>query len=301
MKNFLYLFFRTNKKIKLKVIGKIRNLYSHDLIPDKIFLGFLKIDYFLSKNNIKITQDSKEIYKFSEKSKYSNELFDWYVSSKIRRRCVQSFANGIQSLGERISENYGLNLINFEDNDIVIDCGANLGALWLYLNSLDIKLIYICIEPGNQEFLGLKKSIQRFYKSKIKTILVNKALSNGEGEIKFYYSPNNADSSIIKIDNYEKVEIINTTSLDKLIRDLKIDNKKIKLLKLEAEGAEPEVINGAKKTLANFNYIAADLGPERGFKEECTIKEVSNTLYQNNYKMIDFRYPRICCLYEKSQ
>ena len=70
---------------------------------------------------------------------------------------------------------------------------------------------------------------------------------------------------------------------------------------MKAEGAEPEVINGAKKTLLNLNYIAADLGPERGLKEECTIKEVSNFLYKNNYKMIDFKYPRICCLYKKSQ
>ena len=73
------------------------------------------------------------------------------------------------------------------------------------------------------------------------------------------------------------------------------------LLKLEAEGAEPEVIYGANKTLINLNYIAADLGPERGFNEECTIKEVSNSLYKNNFKMIDFKYPRICCLYKKSQ
>lgn len=301
MKNFLYFLFKTNRKIKLKVLGKIRNIYSHHLIPDKLFLSFLKIDYFFSKNNITITQDSKEIYKFSERTKFSNGFFNWYVSRKIRKRYVQSFANGIINLGEKISGNYGLNLINFEDNDIVIDCGANLGALWIYLNSLDIKLIYICIEPGNQEFIGLKKSIEGFYNSKIKTILVNKALSNCEGEMKFYYAPNNADSSIIKIENYEKVEITKTTSLDKLIKDLNLDNKKIKLLKLEAEGAEPEVIDGANKTLINLNYIAADLGPERGFKEECTIKEVSNYLYKNNYKMIDFKYPRICCLFKKSQ
>ena len=38
--------------------------------------------------------------------------------------------------------------------------------------------------------------------------------------------------------------------------------KKIKLLKLEAEGSEFEVLNGSLNTLKNIDYISVDYGPE---------------------------------------
>ena len=41
--------------------------------------------------------------------------------------------------------------------------------------------------------------------------------------------------------------------------NLGFQNRKIKLLKLEAEGAEPEVIIGSLKVLKYIDYIAADL------------------------------------------
>ena len=75
----------------------------------------------------------------------------------------------------------------------------------------------------------------------------------------------------------------------------------MKLLKLEAEGAEPEVIKGALNLLKNIEYIAADLGPERGLKQESTLKEVVNILLENNFKIVDFKYPRICLLFRNKK
>tara|TARA_A100001035_G_C27782780_1_gene502672 strand:+ start:513 stop:704 length:192 start_codon:yes stop_codon:yes gene_type:complete len=60
------------------------------------------------------------------------------------------------------------------------------------------------------------------------------------------------------------------------------------------------VIIGAKKILENIEYIAADLGPERGFNKKCTFKEVTNLLLLNNFEIIDFKYPRICILFKNN-
>ena len=53
--------------------------------------------------------------------------------------------------------------------------------------------------------------------------------------------------------------------------------------------------------LKNIEYIAADLGPERGLDQECTLKEVVNILLDNNFKIVEFKYPRVCLLFRNKK
>ena len=77
-------------------------------------------------------------------------------------------------------------------------------------------------------------------------------------------------------------------TIDQFIKQNKIKGKKIKLLKLEAEGYEPEILQGCQNNLENIEYISADLGPERGLSNQCTIVEVTNFLICKDFKTIDF-------------
>lgn len=121
-------------------------------------------------------------------------------------------------------------------------------------------------------------------------------VSNSESNnVEFYLSDEFGDSSILPINNYTKKITIETTTLDKEIDKIK---KKIKLIKIEAEGFEPEILQGLKKNLNYVEYITIDCGFERGMKQECTIAECSNYLIKNNFKMIDFGYPRIVTLFK---
>lgn len=74
--------------------------------------------------------------------------------------------------------------------------------------------------------------------------------------------------------------------------------KKIKLIKLEAEGFEIEILHGLKKYLNKVEYIVVDCGFERGLDQNSTIAECSNYLINNNFKMIDFGAPRIVTLFQ---
>jgi len=58
------------------------------------------------------------------------------------------------------------------------------------------------------------------------------------------------------------------------------------LLKLEAEGGEPEVLMGCIEILQNIDYISADLGFERGVSEENTFPEVINFLLYNGFNVV---------------
>ena len=67
-----------------------------------------------------------------------------------------------------------------------------------------------------------------------------------------------------------------TTTLNKFFKKSKLG--KIKLLKLEAEGYEPEILLGANKILDKIEYIAIDGGYERGKNSEETLSSQLNFL-----------------------
>jgi hypothetical protein len=76
-----------------------------------------------------------------------------------------------------------------------------------------------------------------------------------------------------------------------------LGSERIRLLKLEAEGAEPEILVGAESVLSRIDYIAADLGPERGLKQEQTATPVINFLLARGFELIDMKFDRVTCLF----
>ena len=187
-----------------------------------------------------------------------------------------------------MSKNYLLQNIKFRDNDIIIDVGANNGDFYL---CFDKKIKYYAYEPSPVVFSNLKYNVKN-------QNLYNLGLSNSENKkINFYLKDESGDSSILPINNYTKKISIETTNLDKELDKIQ---QRIKLIKLEAEGFEPEILQGLKKHLNLIEYITIDCGFERGIKLESTIAECSNYLIKNNFKMIDFntRLHRVVALFK---
>ena len=76
-----------------------------------------------------------------------------------------------------------------------------------------------------------------------------------------------------------------------------LKNEHIKLLKIDAEGSELNVIIGAKNLLSNIEFISVDLGFENYDAETkkyiSTLGPVVNYLFQNNFELLDtFRLTR---------
>ena len=82
-----------------------------------------------------------------------------------------------------------------------------------------------------------------------------------------------------------------------LVDSLNIENQ-IKLIKVEAEGQEPEVLEGSLNTLKNIEYIAVDFGFERGLNQENTINSVNNILTKNNFELKNISEYRLVGLYK---
>ena len=277
-------------KIFLSLRSRIINLINNNRTPKFIYKLFF--EKFSSKyiKKIKIINGFVRIYYF-----FADKNLNWNFPNNNRQRGCKCYRKGLRERGLELAKSYNIDSLKFEEGDIVLDCGANYGDLILYLEFLNIELNYYAFEPGIDEYKTLEINMKNLNK-KIKAKTYQLGLGNSNSIKDFYYSPSDGDSSIIEIDSFIKKVQIEVIKLEDFVKQ-KLSNKKIKLLKLEAEGAEPEVLEGSKEILKQVEFIAADLGPERGLNKKCTLTEVTNFLQENNFVIQEFGYPRITALF----
>lgn len=263
----------------------IRSILDRMIMSDSILLSviFTNLKLFLLKSKLRIKYDS------------TNNLFFTYNTSTKHyfsdlRRGLWLYSRGLEYREYELAQSYFIDKINLKRSDIIIDCGANYADLWLYLKKYISSENYHTFEPGVNEHKVIKINAPDGVHS-------NYALADKNSVEKFYVNEREADSSIIKPPRFDRIVEVKTTTLSDYIRDNKIEN--VKLLKLEAEGFEPEIIQGALNCIHLFEYVAVDGGNERGIDNEETLSAITNILIKHNFIMlsISFRYGR--ALYQR--
>ena len=268
------------------------------LISQTIFATFR---YVQKRCSPSIACDLQNIYLALRKSdlrfKFSNnkELYVVKEGDLVKyfgdmRRGFDFYSRGIKKRGYSLAEAYCLENIKFNPDDIVIDCGANYGDLYLFLGDKIKESNYIAIEPGPVEYKCLRNNLPN-------SQILNLGLSNEDGELDFYLCSKSGDSSLVEPKSYTEVVKVKVSTIDNLCRDLKIS--KCRLFKLEAEGWEPEILEGAYEFIKSCDYIAVDGGRERGVNEEVTLHSANNFLMKNGFEMIDINGPGYRALYKK--
>jgi len=189
---------------------------------------------------------------------------------------------------ELLGETYFLPLIDFRPGDVVVDCGANVGELQYWFLEHGKQVEYIGIEPSPLEFRCLEANVAP-------ARAINAGLWNTDGELDFYVSSQMADSSLIEPPDYDEIVRVPTTRLDSLL-----PGRPIRLLKLEAEGAEPEAIAGCEGLLDRIDYVSADLGFERGRGQTSTLAEVTNYLLARGFEIVANGRKRLTVLYRRT-
>jgi FkbM family methyltransferase len=187
-----------------------------------------------------------------------------------------------------ICTSYCLDRVKYNPGDIVLDVGANYGDLKLYLDSVNAQIRYIAFEPGEIDYycLMLNHGNEDMIKQNL-NVYLQTALGSLNGEMNFYDDTKSASSSLLPVPGAINSYSVVVKCLDTVVREHSLSGKFIKLLKLEAEGLEPEVCRGMTQTLPFINYIAADLGYERGMEQETTAPDVINFLLLNNFQVLD--------------
>ena len=180
------------------------------------------------------------------------------------------YANGLEERTLDLIESYNINKIEFHEGDLIVDVGANMGDLIHYFPNQR----YIGFEPSLEEFQALEKN------KRSNCVTYQLCIGKENNTITFYVSSAGADSSIFKPLKVEKIIQVKQRRLDEIIVE------PIKLLKIDAEGAEFEVIQGSKYLMKSIEFIVIDLGFEKGVKMESTAPEVFTILNEFNFKLI---------------
>ena len=260
------------QKVKLVIKGKLTTTVFNNFSGKNICL-FLNVFF---KFDGKLVFDKNRYIKISkDKSKQLN-----YPNLRVTRILLNEseFLN-------HLFDSYLLNIPNFKSGDKVIDCGANVGELFLAFENLKLDIDYLGFEPDPNVFECLEINTNKSN--------YNCALSNRKGEVDFYIDSFGGNSSM----HESSVTKLKTKVESRLLDDF-IKNEKIKLLKIDAEGNELEVLLGGEDNLNNIAYISVDCGAEKGMSQETTFVEVNSYLTSRNFEIVAINEKRLVCLYK---
>lgn len=159
---------------------------------------------------------------------------------------------------DRLSAQFGVgDRVQVAPGDTVIDIGANVGEFSIAQAARGARSY--AVEGDPRVFACLLRNI-----AGISGIVpVPSLLWKEEGDLTFYSEPRRADSSVFRPETGESVTAITlpATTLDRLAERHGLD--RIDFVKCDAEGAEPEVIEGGREVLSRARQVAFDTGAER--------------------------------------
>ncbi|MEM1981923.1 MAG: FkbM family methyltransferase [Candidatus Hadarchaeales archaeon] len=137
-----------------------------------------------------------------------------------------------------------------EKGDVVVDCGANVGMFSLKAaRKVGKDGLVIALEPEKANVNLLRRNVEANGFENV--IIVQKAVSNRRGKIRLYLSPGSPGSHTIIKREKGCFEIVEADTLDNILSEIGLT--KVNFLKIDVEGAEKEVLEGAEKTLNSPN------------------------------------------------
>lgn len=212
--------------------------------------------------NIDSDNTLKDIRKVITK-KYSNENYlyscklggiDFKFYDFIFSNCVRYFEGEV--------DDYNFDSIDFKDGDVVIDIGGNIGMVSIYLAKKYPFLKIYAFEPVKQNYENFLKNIELNNINKDIIKVFNLAITKDRRDVILTSPFYNSGASNI-YDNYSNGIVLNNDISIKSITfdDIFSNNNilKCKLLKIDCEGAEYEILYSANvENLKNCEYMRAE-------------------------------------------
>lgn len=161
----------------------------------------------------------------------------------------------------------------------ILDVGANVGQYAMLTRKLGFKGKILSFEPILSEFNKLSKNSKKDKNWKI----YNLAIGSREEKSTINISRNSYSSSMLEIleshtscspdSGFIKKEAINVTTIDKLFGDL-VNKNDVVFLKIDVQGAEKDVIQGAEESLKRIKGIQIEMSLEELYKDESLFLEM---------------------------
>lgn len=162
-----------------------------------------------------------------------------------------------------------------EEGDTVVDVGAYVGGFSVFAANKANEVI--AIEP----YAKINRSLWINAAKNDDITIVPKAAWHSSGTLELNKSEYPNENSILSPDKLSTQTSFNVDAdtVPNILRNLGYDT--IDYLKIEAEGAEPEILRGALNDEMYIRKIAVDTSPERA--DSSTYDEVTTILENNGY------------------
>lgn len=183
-----------------------------------------------------------------------------------------------------------LSNLNKAHSPIIFDVGACNGSSITKFRLIFPTAKMHCFEPFPASFLDMKNRV----KGIPDLFLVNVALSNTDGFAKFNVNESVATNSLLEslktdssidglVQTKEKIEVV-TQKLDTYVKQNNID--KIDILKLDVQGAELMILQGATETLERkiIKVIYCEVWFTQAYKDAPLYHIIANYLERYEYK-----------------
>lgn len=159
-------------------------------------------------------------------------------------------------------------------DDIVVDVGAHVGIFTVKMSKKLKSGYVIAIEPDKTNYKLLVNNIEI---NKLKNVIpINAALSTINGTIKLFLDNSSVGHSIVN--ESKRVVEVRSFTLDELVRQLGL--RKVDFIKINAEGAELDILKGAKKILIE-NTVSLSIAANHYHSQE---QDVSSVLSELGFK-----------------
>ena len=273
---------------------KIRNFVGKLFwnLPPFILRPIISIRFKKRFINIVKLEHRNQIFRLSEPKNLSLGKPSIYFHHALR---ATRYFEGIEVRIRKLLEEYCVDQISDLQPGLFVDVGSNVGEFSMGIAGRFPGSSFIRFEPSAEECAASMLNMMGE-----DDLLISKALWKEPAVLDFYQRNQSGDSSIFSPDSQKNRITIEVSTLD--IECNGVVTQVIQLLKLEAEGAEPEILLGGEKTIRKCRYVSADLGPERGTTKESTFQSADKILRGYGFELVG-RNPasRECYLYKNME
>ena len=168
---------------------------------------------------------------------------------------------------------------------LLVDCGCNFGFYSFYTASLSKKNEIISIEASKSTLEEFNNNLKINNFNNIKVI--NKAVSNQNNKkMEFHESEKDWESSLLNSKfTIKQKNIVDSVTIDSVLENKNMDSRLL-ILKIDVEGADLNVLDGAKNTIEKSEpFIIIEFSKYIFRNEKFNYDYLLNFIKINNYQI----------------
>lgn len=168
--------------------------------------------------------------------------------------------------------------------DIYIDIGANVGTTTLVAaKAVGDEGIVFCFEPNKKTYKALRANIR---KNGFTNALAKECALGGEEGVALFYDNNNDDMN--RVSTSGEGNPVQLGKLDSYMRHF----KDIRLIKIDVEGYEINVLRGAKETLEKTDMVIFESIEKNARAYGLSITDLITFFTECHFKVMDITYTK---------